>query len=138
MLNTLSTGIQFRLAIALAVFAALCFTLPPAVLAMGHGANTMACLSHADAVNHGMAKIQDQVHDAALSGVAHDGDHAPTHSDHQMTCCGLYCLSAMPASEAKWTDRPALGMPHISISAPRLLSGAPVLLERPPNTLLFV
>jgi hypothetical protein len=138
MLTALGTRIRFRFAIALAVFAALCFTLPPAVFAMGHGANTMACLSHADAVDHGMAKVQDQVHDAALSGAAHDGDHAPIHSDHQMTCCGLYCLSAMPASEAGWTDRPALGMPHTLTPAPRLLSGAPVLPERPPNTLLSV
>jgi hypothetical protein len=136
MLTALGTGIRFRLAIALAAFAALCFTLPPAVLAMGHGADTVACLSHADAVNHGMAKVQDQVHDAALSDAAHDGEHAPPADHHQMSCCGLYCLSAMPASEAGETDRPALGMPHTLTPAPRLLSGAPVLLERPPKPLV--
>ena len=56
MLTALTTGVRFRLAIALTTFAALCFVAPPAVLAFGHGENTAQCLSHADAVNHGTAK----------------------------------------------------------------------------------
>jgi hypothetical protein len=144
MLTALSKGVRFRFAIAFAAFAALCFSLPPAVLAMGHGANTMACLSHADAVNHGMAKAHDAAHDTAQPhDVAHPGakdhsDHAPPAGDHQMSCCGLFCLSAVLVSGDGMADGTALGVPHVTAPAPRLLSRIPDLPERPPNTLLSV
>jgi hypothetical protein len=47
MLIALRIGLRFRLAVTLAAFAALCFVAPPAVLAFGHGANTINCLAHA-------------------------------------------------------------------------------------------
>ena len=54
MLRALRTGLGFRVAMAIAVFAALCLVAPPAVMAFGHGDNTVHCLTHADAVDHGM------------------------------------------------------------------------------------
>ncbi|MGB6439525.1 MAG: hypothetical protein WBE89_09415 [Methyloceanibacter sp.] len=42
----------------IAIFAALCFVAPPAVMAFGHGGNIVHCLTHGDAVDHG-------VHDGA-------------------------------------------------------------------------
>ena len=50
----LRTGLGFRVAMMIAVLAAFCLVAPPAVMAFGHGSNTMHCLANADAVNHGM------------------------------------------------------------------------------------
>jgi hypothetical protein len=145
MLSALSTGTRFRFAIALAAFAALCFALPPAVLAMGHGANTMACLSHADEVNHGMAyathkaapEAAAQVQHAVHVAVSARGGAAPS-SAHPMTCCGLFCLNAILASGSQIAAWPTLGVPYRALPAPRFLSRVPELPERPPNTLLSV
>ena len=54
MLERLRAGPGFRLAMAIAMFAALSFIAPPAVMAFGHGNNTVHCLSHGDVVGHGM------------------------------------------------------------------------------------
>ncbi len=144
MLTSLSAGPGFRIAIALAAFAALCFALPPAVLAMGHGANTMACLSHADAVDHGMANAAHQAVPEAAAQLQHaapvaDGTHGGSAPGaHPMTCCGLFCLNAILASAGQITARPTLDVPHRTLPAPRLLARVPELPERPPNTLLSV
>ena len=53
MLQKLRTGPGFRVAIVIAAFAALCLVAPPAVMAFGHGNNTMHCLANADTVDHG-------------------------------------------------------------------------------------
>jgi hypothetical protein len=89
MLTALTTGLRFRFAITLAAFAALCFVAPPAVLAFGHGSNTVTCLAHADQVGHGRIAAGDKA--------ARHGDHSSPAGDHKMTCCGLFCLSALPA-----------------------------------------
>jgi hypothetical protein len=129
MLTALTTGIRFRLAIMLAAFAAFCFVAPPAVLAFGHGNNTVKCLSHADAVDHGKTKA---------SGMTHHGDRSSPPGDHQMTCCGLFCLSALAAEDGEAVDRihaaPVLS-PTIEAS---LLSRVPERPDRPPISLLSV
>jgi hypothetical protein len=135
MLTRFRTGLRFRLAMTLALFAALCFVAPPAVLAFGHGANALDCLAHADLMNHGNG--------ATPQKAAHHGDHAPTgkHSapagDHQMTCCGLFCLSALA---------PQIGSlePNVTVEAPvpahepNLFSRVAERLDRPPIALLVV
>jgi hypothetical protein len=128
MLTRLSTGVRYKLAIAMAVLAAFCFALPPAALAFGHGSNTPTCLSHADAVNHGIGAN----HHAAKP----TGEHKPAADHDQMSCCGLFCLSAVVADDASGSERLALGVPHLFAPAPRLISRAPILPERPPNALL--
>jgi hypothetical protein len=145
MLTAFSTGLRFRLAFVLAVFAAFCFVLPPVALAFGHGENTVACLSHADAVDHGgatphdVAQIDEGIaaHKTILHGHENFGDHAPA-CNHPMTCCGLLCLSAVLVSGNEAADRAALGVPRIATPAPHLLARAPERPERPPNTLLSV
>jgi hypothetical protein len=95
MLIGLGTGSRFRLGLAFAAFAALCFVAPPAVLAFGHDGNTLDCVAHADKVKHGKA--------GAASHATHaHADHAPSGhhplqaehegpaGDQQMTCCGLF------------------------------------------------
>ena len=87
MLTALRTGLRFRLAIMLAVFAAFCFVAPPAVLAFGHGAAMVDCMAHADMVDHGKV--------AAAPGMKHHGNHSAPAGNHPPSCCGLFCMSAL-------------------------------------------
>lgn len=134
MLIGLTTGLRFRLAMAIAAFAALCFIAPPAVLAFGHGGNALDCLAHADKVNHG---------NMASHAAAHPGDHAPagdpspSSSDHQMTCCGLFCLSALAADSAAIAPA-ALAATPVPAREPTLFSRVTERLDRPPISLLIV
>src|SRR5262249_42110320 len=88
MLIALRTGLSFRLAAAFAAFAALCFVAPPSVVPFGNGSNTLSCVAHADMIDHGAVK---------KAGVDSHADHSTPASTHQMSCCGLFCLSALPA-----------------------------------------
>jgi hypothetical protein len=128
-LTTLMTGFRFRLGIVLAAFAALCFVLPPAALAFGHGEQTADCLAHADTVNHGIAKP---------AGVKDHADHSAPAGPHQMTCCGLFCMSALPAETGEVIAGIGIG-PALSFApAPHLPSQSPERPDRPPIYPLFV
>jgi hypothetical protein len=129
MLIALRTGLSFRLAATLAAFAALCFIAPPAVVALGHGEHTTYCLAHADMVEHGAAKG---------ANVGNHADHSAPAGSHQMTCCGLFCLSALPAEIGEAVSRFVRG-PALSLAPePHLLSQAPERPDRPPISPLFV
>jgi len=126
MLRALRTGFGFRVAVAIAAFAALCLVAPPAVMAFGHGENTMHCLTHADAANHGM-------HAAALGGFAqkHGADHGTLPGTHP-GCCGLYCLSALPLASGPLVEGLLLA-PALSPPAEAAFFGrVPGRLDRPP------
>jgi hypothetical protein len=131
MLRALRTGLGFRVAMAIAAFAALCLVAPPAVMAFGHGENTIHCLAHADAVHHGMH--------GALGGAAqkHDGDHGTLPGTHP-GCCGLYCLSALPLASDPLVE--GLLLPAaLSPSAEASVTGrVPERLDRPPIPFLSV
>ena len=132
MLTALTTGLRFRLAIALAIFAALCFVAPPAAQALGHGTNTIDCLAHAGMVNHGW-KAADH-----STGHARHGDHSRPAGGHPMSCCGLLCLSAL-APELGGVILPvATGSAPIAAQEPRLVPRVPERPDRPPISLLFV
>jgi hypothetical protein len=128
MLTAFTTGLRFRLAVSLAAFAALCFVAPPAVMAFGHGTNTAHCLTHADVVDHGSTEAQ---------GMKHHGDHSAPAGDHQISCCGLFCLSALTA-DGDVIDRidahPALS-PSIQAT---FVGRVPERADRPPITPLAV
>jgi hypothetical protein len=128
MLIALRIGLRFRLAVALAAFAALCFVAPPAVLAFGHGGNTINCLAHADMVEHG----RTAAHDAG-----HHGDHSSPAHDHQMTCCGLFCLSAL-AADSGVIDPVAAGSAPFLARETSLFSRVSERLDRPPISLPIV
>jgi hypothetical protein len=123
MLTALTTGLRFRLAIMLAAFAALCFVAPPAVLAMGHGANTVECLAHADKVDHGRI---------AQGDTTHQSDHSTPAGDHKMTCCGLFCLSALAANDGAPIAPPAAYAAPFPARDASLISRVPERLDRPP------
>jgi hypothetical protein len=129
MLTKLTNGLRFRLAIILAGVAALCFVMPPAAVAFGHGAHTVHCIAHADMVNHGVAKH---------AGVKDHADHSAPAGSLQMTCCGLFCLSALPAEIGKVIDVMAMGPALSAAPEPHLLSESPELPDRPPIFPLFV
>jgi hypothetical protein len=129
MLTALRTGLRFRLAATLAAFAALCFIAPPAVVAFGHGEHTTYCLAHADMVEHGAAKG---------ANVGNHADHSAPAGSHQMNCCGLFCLSALPAEIGEVVGGISTGPALFLTPEPRLLSQSPERPDRPPNSLLFV
>jgi hypothetical protein len=129
MLIALRTGLRFRLAILLAMFAAFCFVAPPAVLAFGHGSATADCMANADKVGHG--KIGGS-HD-----MKHHGDQSSPTANHQPSCCGLFCMSALPADGGVLEST---AVPSTPFSAPEtfLFSRVPERLDRPPISLRIV
>jgi hypothetical protein len=129
MLSTLTTGLSFKLAIVLAALAALCFVMPPAALAFGHGEHTADCLAHADRVNHGVAKH---------AGVDDHSNHSAPTGSHQMNCCGLFCLSALPAEIGEVIAGIVLGPALSPTPVPHFPSRSPERPDRPPIFPLFV
>jgi hypothetical protein len=129
MLTALTTGLRFRLAILLTAFATLCFVAPPAVLAFGHGSATADCMAHADVVGHG--KTGTSQHSQ------HHGDHSAPTGNHQPSCCGLFCMSALVADVG-------VGEPDAIPSTPYpprehiLFSRVTERLDRPPISLRIV
>jgi len=123
MLTALTTGLRFRFAILLAAFAALCFVAPPAVLAFGHGDNTVGCLAHADMVDHGKV--------TAATGMKHHGDHSAPAGSHQPSCCGLFCMSAL-VTDGGPLEPIAVASTHFATLELTLFSRVPERLDRPP------
>src|SRR5262245_10868035 len=128
-MRALRAGLRFRAAMMIAILAAFCLVAPPAVLAFGHGGNTVHCLVNADAVNHDMHSGGTQ---------DHHGDHGKRPPTHAPGCCGLYCMSALPLTPGPTIEgrviRPAFSMPAKIAYAGRVTGR----LDRPPIPLLFV
>jgi hypothetical protein len=121
-------GVGFQFALILAGIATFCFILPPAVLAFGHGDHAIECLAHADIVNHRTSNAASHIH--------HD-DHSLPSSSHQpgTGCCGLFCMSALPADLDQGLPGVMAG-PAPALPAPaHLLSRAPDQPDRPPISL---
>ena len=129
MLAALRTGICFRVAIMLAAFAALCFVAPPAVLAFGHGKNTVDCLAHADMLDHGKLHAH---------GGKPNSDHSSPTGTHQPSCCGLFCMSALATVGAETVAPVEAGALHGPAPETILFSRAPERPDRPPISLLVV
>jgi hypothetical protein len=131
MMKALRTGLGFRVATAIAMFAALCLVAPPAVMAFGHGDNTVHCLANADVANHGM-------NNGGGAADNHHGDHGKAPGTHAPGCCGLYCLSALPLAVPSLVEdlslAPALSPP----AEPVLFGRVPGRLDRPPISPLSV
>ena len=130
MLAALMSGLRFRFAITFAAITALCFVVPPAALAFGHGEHTAHCLAHADMVGHGVV--------AKEAGFKNHSDHSAPADAHPMTCCGLFCLSAIPADGGEVIDGIGAGPALLPALETHLLSQAPERHDRPPISLLSV
>lgn len=139
MLAALSTGFHFRIAVALCALAAACLTLPPAALAFGHGTDTADCLSHANAIAHGVSGLQDsEAHEVVLPVAQDRGDHGPRAASHQAQCCGVFCVSALLANCGDVAMRDRAAPSHFPAREARLLNRAPELPDRPPMSPLAV
>ena len=126
MLKALRTGLGFRVAMTIAVLAALCLVAPPAVMAFGHGKTTAHCLANADVADHGMHGDGAQ---------KHHGDHGKLPGTG---CCGLFCLSALPFAAVSLVAGLSLA-PAVSPPVETILSGGvPERLDRPPISPLSV
>jgi hypothetical protein len=123
MLQKLRTGLGFRVAMAAAAFAALCFVAPPAVMAFGHGSNTVHCLANADTVDHGMH-----------GGATHKdhGGPAKLPGDNSPSCCGLFCLSALAADACGTIAPAAIYSAPFPAREAHLFSRVPERPDRPP------
>jgi hypothetical protein len=128
-------GVRFRLALALAVFAAVCFALPPALLAFGHSENLLHCLAHADGVGHDMSMDIGNAHKAAQQDSSDHNDHTLPATAHHSSCCGLSCMSALPADINQNLPTVVAGPVRALPAEPHLLSPAPKQLDRPPISL---
>src|SRR5262249_19507075 len=128
MLTALAHGFRFRVAIALTAFAALCFALPPAVLAFGHGNHTIERLADADMVNHGTSKAD---------AIAHHGDHSlPSAAHHPGSgCCGLFCMTALPVALDQSLPNTLIGQALVAPAEPHPLSQV---LEQPDPPPIFL
>jgi hypothetical protein len=140
MLTALFTGIRFKLAIVLAACAVLSFVLPPAVMAFGHGENTAHCLSKANEVNHGIAKNAMNNTHGGMHHADHatpDGDDSTPAPDRHMTCCGLFCVSAVTTDGGTLIEH-SLPEAHDPVGERDPLTSILDRLDRPPISLLFV
>jgi hypothetical protein len=127
-LSALATGLRFRIAMTIAAFAAFCLIAPPAVLAFGHGENTVHCLVNADSPHHGAHKTSEGTDQGAPS---QHGTQAPD-------CCGLFCVSAIVPVIAGTSDGLLHGAAVFPQPEARFLGQPPGLPDRPPISLLFV
>jgi hypothetical protein len=129
MLEGLRSGFGFRVAILLAAFAAFCFVAPPAVVAFGHGSDTVQCLAHGEDTHHnGHMDASDKDH----------GDHAKLPSHHDQNCCGMFCLSALAPASGPVVEG-LLAPDELSPPAEtRFFSRTPDLPHRPPIAPLAV
>ena len=132
-------------AVLMALFYAFCSLAPAAAFAFGDGSQTAHCLIGDD--DHGLHGARHHEHTAAAPHTHADGtthDHGQTanagKSDRKDTssdgsCCGLFCVSALPANSAI-ADLPYLP-PAASVAAvENYAAGQPAArLDRPPSTL---
>ena len=128
MLTALRTGVYFRLSILLTAFASLCFVAPPAALAFGHGTATAHCMAHADTVDHG--KIAAPI-------MKHHTNHSAPAGNHQPSCCGLFCMSAL-VNDGDAIEPIAVASAPFPVRTRTFLSRGPERLDRPPISLVIV
>lgn len=100
MLIQLTRALKWRAAGLLVVLYALCVLAPAAAFAFGDSARAAHCLIDD---HHGLAKVALQ-HDHVSKVHAHPDAGSHDHADAQhddansSNCCGLVCLSALPAA----------------------------------------
>ena len=144
MLSRLTKANRLRAAIVLALFYALCSVAPAAAFAFGDGTRAAHCLTGDD--DHGLHAAQPHRHAAASTHTHADGtshvhgkkadsgksDESGKTSDGK--CCGLICVSALPASLANSNFRDLPRMAAIAAVERNATGQPPVRLDRPPNT----
>jgi hypothetical protein len=149
MLIRLTKAMRWRAASAVALLYMLCVLAPAAAFAFGDGSRAAHCLTHE---NHGLQRAHVHEHKGhGHNGHGHDGhehaggtahvhddgtihDHsqAPDGKSSSGQCCGLVCLSALPAGVSD-IETPALpAMTAVSANQEDLAGKPPDRLYRPP------
>ena len=119
-----------------ALFAA-CVILPSVALAYADGTTAAHCLEG----EHGVKSGKTHVHadgashkhlgdDTLQNGSDSDGVAVPT------TCCGLFCLAALPVDAGVTTSEPICSTPISELAAEGLSGREPNRINRPPISLL--
>ena len=157
MLKRLSRATRIKAARVLVALYALCVVMPVAGFAFGDSAMVLHCLTDVSPVAVQTQHSAHQ-HDAAAhqghAGHGHGHDHsatatamaddAGTNADHTgmkghasaPACCGVMCVSALPASLFELTPRTMLHASVVASSDAGISGEAPDLLYRPPIVLL--
>jgi len=137
MLMGLTRAARSRVASAVALLYLLCVLAPAAAFAFGDGSRAAHCLTDD---NHGLRSAHvhhvhqhdggnAHVHD---DGTSHEHSKAPDGKSSDGQCCGLICLSALPASISE-VQTPALpAMVAISANQEDVAGKTPDRLYRPP------
>jgi hypothetical protein len=142
MLIRLTRATRLRAASTLALLYLLCVLAPAAAFAFGDGSRAAHCLTDG---NHGLQSVHLHEHDggkahAHQDGSSHEHSKAPDgrHKSSDSQCCGLVCLSALPASilEVETPTLPALIA--VSVDQEDIAGKAPERLYRPPISSLPV
>jgi hypothetical protein len=137
MLIGLTRAARSRVASAVALFYLLCVLAPAAAFAIGDAARVVNCLTDD---NHGLRSAHVHYAHQHEGGKAHvhgDGttdEHtkAPDGKGSDAQCCGVICLSALPASISE-VQTPALpAMAVVSANQENVAGKAPDRLYRPP------
>lgn len=139
---------RWRIARLLAVFYALCVLAPAAAFAFGDGSRAAHCLTESS--HHGVQTVQMQAAPMHQHGDGALHTHQPQVADHHSKsdqgnqkapdaqCCGLICLTALPATDMM-AAAPAVLRAPVVLSPPDEITGqSPARLDRPPNSFAAV
>jgi hypothetical protein len=144
MLIRLTRAARFRVASALALLYLLCVLAPAAAFAFGDGSRAAHCLTDD---NHGLRPAHVHEHNGHENdGHRHDGGTLHVHEDgasHEHSkapggkssdgqCCGLACLSALPASLSEVVTPALPAMVAVSVDEESIAGNPPERLYRPP------
>jgi hypothetical protein len=131
------TRARSRVASAVALLYLLCVLAPAAAFAIGDGSRVLNCLTDD---NHGLRSAHVHhvhQHDSGKAhvhadGTSHEHSKAPDGKSSDGQCCGLICLSALPASISE-VETPALpAMVAASANQEDVAGKTPDRLYRPP------
>jgi hypothetical protein len=137
MLMGLTRAARSRVASAVALLYLFCVLAPAAAFAFGDGARLVNCLTDD---NHGLRSAHVHhvhQHDGGnahvhADGTSHEHSKAPDGKFSDGQCCGLICLSALPASISE-VQTPALpAMVAVSANQEDIAGKTPDRLYRPP------
>ena len=116
MFAALRRGIGFRIAFAMAAFAAFAFVAPPMAVAFASAEGAAHCLTHTD---HSVASERADRAADAIEHEHHPGDLAQAKHSHKSDkdpsrCCGLFCVTAIAPEISQLSNPP---LEHLQLSS---------------------
>jgi hypothetical protein len=130
MLTRLTRKLRWRAAVMIAVLYALCSVAPALALAFADGPTAAHCLTDE---HHGVAKSAAHTHDHG-DGASHshsDDGASPAEGAHG-SCCGVFCVTALPSSTHLPLGQPVHGAMLTQVLQDHLAGRGPDRIDRPP------